>query len=233
MYKNKVITVVIPCHNEEDGLLATKKMIPDFVDHILVVDNFSTDKTYQVALDLGLLVVQEHEKKGYGYAYQKGFANLPVDTDIVVTCDGDGTYPMDELISILDLIVDKNYDFISCARFPLRDKQAMKFLNKFGNMVLTLVFLILTMRLIKDSQSGMWVFKKEVLKKIKLTSGGMPLSEEIKMEAMLNPKINFYEFHIGYNDRIGHTTLNRFKDGWDNLVFLFKKRWDICNRKYD
>lgn len=233
MYREKIITVVIPCHNEEGGLPATKKMLPNFVDHVLVVDNFSTDRTYQVAQELGLMVVKEHEKKGYGFAYQKGFASLPADTDMVVTCDGDGTYPMDHLSNILDLLIDQNYDFISCSRFPLDNKKSMKFLNKFGNFVLTVLFLVLTWRWIRDSQSGMWAFKKETLEKIKLTAGGMPLSEEIKMEAILNSRIKFGEFHIGYKERIGETTLHKFKDGWENLTFLFKKRLEILLRQHE
>jgi len=230
MYKDKTITVVIPCHNEEMGLKATYQMLPKFIDHIVVVDNFSTDRTFAVAGEIGAIAVKENEKKGYGYAYQKGFSSLPTNTDIVVTCDGDGTYPMDELTKILDFIIDENFDFISCSRFPLKDKQAMRLANKIGNWGLTFWFLILTGHYLADSQSGMWVFKKDVLIKLHPYSGGMPFSEEIKMEAILNSQIKFREFHIGYKDRVGQTTLNKLKDGWDNLIFLFKKRYEIRHR---
>ncbi len=230
MYKNKIITVVIPCHNEEDGLPATKKLLPDFIDHIVVVDNLSTDRTAEVALSLGAIVVRE-EKKGYGNAYQRGFASLPADTEIVVTCDGDGTYAMDELPQILDLVIADGYDFISAARFPLKDKSSMPFANKIGNLGLTFLFLIVTGRWINDSQSGMWIFRKEILRRMRLTSGGMPLSEEIKMEAMLNKEIKFCEYHINYYQRVGEVKLQKFKDGFENLIFLFKKRWQILIRK--
>lgn len=230
MYKNKVITLVMPCHNEEEGLKEVSKTIPEFIDHIIVVDNLSTDKTEDAAREFGALVVRE-EKKGYGYAYQLGFSNLSKSTDIVVTCDGDATYPLTDLSEILDMIIDSEHDFISGARFPLKSKNSMGILNQIGNLGLTFWFFILTGKWISDSQSGMWIFKKGVLDEMKLSSGGMPLSEEIKMEAVLNKKIKFKEFHIDYKERTGKTKLRIFRDGWDNLKFLFKKRIEILLRK--
>lgn len=230
MYKNKIITIVIPCHNEENGLKALSKMIPKFTDHIIVVDNLSTDNTANIAREFGALAVKE-ERKGYGYAYQGGFASIPDDTDIVVTCDGDATYPLADLPQILDLIIDQEYDFISGARFPLKNKNSMGILNQIGNRALTFLFVILTFKRIKDSQSGMWIFKKEILKMIKLNAGGMPLSEEIKMEIVLNKMFKYKEFHIDYNERTGKTKLKIFRDGLDNLYFLFKKRLEILLRK--
>lgn len=220
----------MPCHNEEEGLKAMSKTIPGFIDHIIVVDNLSTDRTADAAREFGAFVVIE-ERKGYGYAYQRGFANLPKDTDIVVTCDGDATYPLADLPEILGLIIDSGYDFISGARFPLKSKNSMGILNQIGNLGLTFWFFILTGKWISDSQSGMWIFKKGVLNAMKLVSGGMPLSEEIKMEAVLSEKIKFKEFHIDYKERTGKTKLRMFRDGWDNLKFLFKKRFEILSRK--
>ena len=188
MYKNNIITVVIPAHNEEEGLKVTKALLPDFVDNILVVNNNSTDNTENVAKEIGAIVVNE-EKKGYGAAYRAGFKNVPPNTDFIVTCDADGTYPMEDIPKILDFLIYDNFDFINCSRFPLKDKKSMYWLNKFGNSALTFVFNILTKAKIQDSQTGMWVFKKNFLKVIKLRSNGMPLSEEIKMEAVC---LHFY-----------------------------------------
>src|SRR3989339_766064 len=75
------------------------------------------------------------------------------------------------------------------------------------------------------------VFKKEVLDKIKLKSGGMSLSEEIKMEIILHEDIKFLEVPISYNKRVGETKLRRAKDGLLNLFFLVKKRIEIFFRK--
>ena len=231
MYKNNIITVVIPAHNEEEGLKVTKELLPEFVDNILVVNNNSTDNTENVAKEIGAIVVNE-SKKGYGAAYRAGFKNIPPNTEIIVTCDADGTYPMEELPKILDLLIYDNFDFINCSRFPLRDKDSMYWLNRMGNFGLTFFFNLLTKANIKDSQTGMWVFKKNFLKTIKLRSNGMPLSEEIKMEAVLNKNIKWKEYNIGYYERTGKTKLNAFHDGWINLKYLFLKRLRIWYRKF-
>jgi len=231
MYKTNIITVVIPAYNEENGLKATKKILPDFIDNIIVVNNNSTDKTEEIAKNIGAIVINE-SKKGYGSAYKTGFKNIPPNTDFIVTCDADGTYPMEDLTKILDFLIYDGYDFINCSRFPLKDELSMYWLNKFGNKVLTMFFNLLTNKKIKDSQTGMWVFKKSFLKEIKLRSNGMPLSEEIKMEAILNKNIKFKEYNIGYSERTGKTKLNAFHDGWINLKYLFIKRLKIWYRKF-
>ena len=90
--------------------------------------------------------------------------------------------------------------------------------------LLTLAMVLLYGRRIKDSQSGMWIFHRSLLPSLVLTSGGMPLSEEIKIETILKG-FRFREVPIPYRDRIGEAKLRKWKDGWDNLIFLVKKRW--------
>ena len=68
------------------------------VDEIVVVNNASTDRTEEVALALGAKVVRE-ENKGYGNAYKAGLA--AAGGDIIVTMDGDGTYPPDAIQLLL------------------------------------------------------------------------------------------------------------------------------------
>ena len=228
MYKNKNITLVIPCHNEEKGLVSTKKLLPSFIDNILVVCNVCSDRSEEVAKSLNMKTIIENNK-GYGNAYKKGFLNLPENTDIIVTCDADGTYGTKNLDKILNEIIENNKDFINCSRFPLKEKKSMNRLNRIGNWGLTLWFNILCFSNIKDSQSGMWVFKKEVLKKIKIESDNMTFSEEIKMETILNKEINFKEINIEYYKRTGKSKLNAMRDGVENLFFLFKKRFQIKN----
>jgi hypothetical protein len=53
----------------------------------------------------------------------------------------------------------------------------------------------------------------------------MAFSEEIKIEALLNPEIRFGEISILYTSRTGEIKLNPWRDGWQNLTFLFKKRF--------
>jgi len=224
MHRGLSISVVIPCYNEEDGIRHVYAGMPSYVDEVVVVDNNSTDRTAEVARSLGAKVVFQ-PRKGYGAAYQAG---LPAATcDIIATLDGDGTYPADEISLLVDALEDRKLDFISGARFPLRNPEAMNFTNKVGNFVLTIATGLLWFRPLRDSQSGMWVFRRSVLPRLKLTSDGMPLSEEIKIEAIEKLGPRFAEIGIDYRPRIGEVKLQKWRDGWRNLSFLFAKRFGL------
>ncbi len=114
MYSNKRISVVIPCHNEEGGIRAVIERMPALVDEILVIDNASTDRTAEVASQLGARVVRE-PRKGYGRAYKTGFA--AASGDIIVTMDGDGTYPPDAIQLLLHVFFDGEIDFMTARRW--------------------------------------------------------------------------------------------------------------------
>jgi glycosyltransferase involved in cell wall biosynthesis len=222
MYKDLKITVVIPCLNEEDGIRKVLAHVPPFVDEVLVVDNSSTDRTAEVAGALGAKVLLE-EVRGYGRAYKTGLYHAA--GDVIVTLDGDHSYPVDAISYLVEALLAEDVGFVSASRFPILNPRAMSFKHHMGNLILSLVFSILFWRWVRDSQSGMWVFRKSGLELMCLESNGMPFSEEIKIEAISNPKIGFKEIHIAYSTRVGEKKLQPWKDGIANLVFLFKKRW--------
>jgi len=221
LYKDKTITVVIPCLNEEEAIGKVLDDVPDFVENVIVVDNNSTDRTPDIARQRGATVIQE-TVRGYGRAYKTGFSKAT--GDIIVTLDGDHSYPVHDLKRVLDIFFQYDVDFLSCCRFPVMDADAMSFKHWIGNQVLSLVMSVLYKTPIEDSQSGMWVFYRNILDKIKLRSDGMPLSEEIKIEAIRNRDIRFKEEHIKYSARSGEIKLRPWRDGMRNLLFLFRKR---------
>src|SRR5438874_8654506 len=222
MYKGRSITVIIPCLNEEQGIELMLRAMPEFVDEVVVVDNNSTDRTSDVAASLGAKVVRE-EVRGYGRAYKRGFADAT--SDLIITLDGDHSYPVDALSYLIEAFLHLGVDFLNASRFPVRDAHAMSFKNKLGNLVLSLVVSILFFRWVRDSQSGMWVFRRAILKNMKLESDGMAFSEEIKIEAIRSSRIRFGEISIMYSSRLGETKLNAWRDGFANLAFLLKKRF--------
>jgi dolichol-phosphate hexosyltransferase len=220
MHRDLRLSVVIPCYNEEDGVRVVHARLPAAVDEVVVVDNNCTDRTAEVARSLGARVVEERTP-GYGAAYKAGLRAAT--GDVIVTFDGDGTYPPEEIPRLVDALVDGQLDFISAARFPLADPEAMPGSNRLGNRVLTLVASVLFLRPFRDSQSGMWVIRRDRLDRLRLTSDGMAFSEEIKLEAIARG-LRFAEVHIPYGARTGEVKLQRWRDGWRNLVFLFRKR---------
>ena len=127
------------------------------------------------------------------------------------------------LALLVQALIERRLDFLSANRFPLTDPRAMGFANRFGNRVLTVAAALLFSRPIRDSQSGMWIFHRRALERLRLTSDGMAFSEEIKLEALLRG-LRFGEEHIPYGRRAGQVKLQKWRDGWRNLTFLFRKR---------
>jgi glycosyltransferase involved in cell wall biosynthesis len=222
VYKSQTITVIIPCLNEEQGIERVLQRMPPFVDQVIVVDNGSTDRTSEVARSLGAEVIRE-PVRGYGRSYKKGFTRAT--GDLIITLDGDHSYPPDAISYLLEAFLHLEVDFLNASRFPVRDSRAMSFKHKFGNLMLSLAMTLLYFRWVRDSQSGMWVFRRSILEEMTLESDGMAFSEEIKIEALKSSKIRFMEISIQYSSRLGEIKLNPWRDGFYNLWFLLRKRF--------
>src|SRR6202521_43880 len=200
MYNPHRITLIIPCLNEEQGIERVLRRMPEFVDQVIVVDNGSTDRTSDVAQSFGAEVIRE-PVRGYGRSYKRGFASAT--SDLIVTLDGDHSYPPDAISYLLEALLHLDVDFLNASRFPVRDPKAMSMKHRFGNWVLSLAMSLLYFRWVRDSQSGMWVFRRSILKDMILESDGMAFSEEIKIEALRNRKVRFAELSIMYSSRLG------------------------------
>jgi dolichol-phosphate hexosyltransferase len=228
MYRDLRVTVVIPCLNEAPAIGQVLAKIPEFVDEVIVVDNDSTDGTAEIAEKMGARVIREN-LRGYGRAYKTGL--LYAQGDVIITLDGDHSYPVDALSYLIEALIHSKVGFVSASRFPITDPDSMARKNLWGNRLLSLATSILFLRWVWDSQSGMWIFYKEALEKMNLISDGMAFSEEIKLEAMLNREIGFREIPIRYSNRAGEEKLRPWRDGWSNLIFLFKKRFSRRRRR--
>lgn len=228
----KKVSVVIPAMNEEEGIGDVLDEIPradiermGYDLEVIVVDGESVDRTRDIAADKGARVLIE-PRKGYGRAYKTGFERAT--GDIVVTGDADKTYPFDRIPQYLKLLEDEKLDFVTTNRFGTLQAGAMSVKHKFGNWVLTTTTRLLFLVNVKDSQSGMWLFRRSILPQLTLTSDGMPFSEEIKIEAFRAEGLNAREIPIEYRVRVGDVKLSSWKDGLKNLGFLFKKRFGIA-----
>ena len=228
MYKGQRITVIIPCLNEEQGIEKVLRRMPEFVDEVIVVDNGSTDRTSDVAA-LARRAGDSRGRARLRARVQAGFAQAT--GDVIVTLDGDHSYPPDAISYLLEAFLHLEVDFLNASRFPVRDRQAMSFKHKFGNLVLSLAMSMLYFRWVRDSQSGMWVFRRSILEEMELVSDGMAFSEEIKIEALRNPRVRFGEISIQYSSRLGEIKLNPWRDGFHNLFFLIGKRFSRRSKR--
>jgi dolichol-phosphate hexosyltransferase len=238
-------TLIIPTYNEAPSIghvLRTFRagaeranlrfFLRDPIDwEILVVDGPSTDGTADIAAKEGAHVIRE-SRRGYGWAYRTGFAKAT--GEIIATADGDASYPVEEIPWLVLHLLEHRLDFITCDRLTYLDRRSMTTEHRIGNTVLNFVLRALfhsslqgaPARLLRDSQSGMWIFRREILDRLRLTQDGMPFSEELKIE-VLHRGLRFEEVPIRYAERWGAPKLSSWRDGERNLFFLLEKRFDI------
>jgi len=224
---HKKLTIVIPALNEELGIEKTVRAVPraeidkiGYRTQVLVVDNASDDATAELAARAGAEVVAE-PNRGYGTALKKGFAAAA--GDVIVTADADATYPLEDIPRLVQILDSENLDFITTNRFAFLQRDAMSNRNRIGNAILSWTMRLLFRLSIDDSQSGMWVFRKSILEKLKLSSN-TPLSQEIKIEACHFARCRWREVPIQYRPRSGKAKLGGWKVGTGNLIHLVKKR---------
>lgn len=225
MHRGKSVSMVVPCHNERQGIKRVLQKMPPCIDEVIVVDNASTDATGAVARELGAVVVEE-PRLGYGRAYKTGLEAATC--DLVSTMDGDATYPPEVVPVLLDYLLDLEADFISARRVPVDWRASPDFAARYvGTKVYTVAAFLLYGKLLWDSQSGMWVFRRDILGGILPTSNSMAFSQEIKLRALHRPGLSFKEIPIpfDYGRRLGASKLSLWGDGLGNLGALVALRF--------
>lgn len=224
MFRGHSVSVVIPTWNEAAGIAYTLRTVPSLVDEVVVVDALSTDGTADIARANGARVFSE-VRRGYGRAFKTGFNGAK--GDILVSADGDGTYPLGVLPELLEFLVQRDMSFVSCARFPLEDAGSMRARNKFGNRMISAAASALFLHNFQDVLSGMWAMKREAWVALDLVSDSWNFSEEIKIRAreLFGPK--FTEYRIRYAERLGETKLAPFRVGLENLAWLAMMRFGV------
>jgi glycosyltransferase involved in cell wall biosynthesis len=222
--RNLSVSLVIPTWNEAKGIAYTLRTIPPLVDEVVVVDGCSVDGTADVARANGARVISE-VRRGYGRAFKTGFNAAK--GDILVSADGDGTYPIGALPDLLDAMLNRGILFASCARFPLDDPSSMRSRNRLGNRAISVAASLLWLRTFEDVLSGMWAMRREAWVQLDCVSDSWNFSEEIKIRAREAFGSQFCEYHIRYAERLGETKLAPFRVGIENLAWLALMRMGV------
>jgi dolichol-phosphate hexosyltransferase len=219
------VSIVIPTMNEEASVGKVIESVHTafhgtrYEHEVLIIDTNSKDRTREISIEKGARVVEE-PRRGYGRAYKTGFD--AADGEIIATLDADCTYPAGDIPKLLDLLQTDDLDFITTDRFADMEPGAMSGMLRFGNWVLNSTTRVLFRVKFRDSQSGMWIFRKKAYARLVLIDDGMPFSEEIKIEAFR--KLKAREVPIRYMRRVGEVKLSSWRDGWRNFKFLWRKR---------
>lgn len=119
MYRELHVAVVIPAFNEERAIARAIAAVPDFVDHIIVVDDASHDDTFALASGHEVELVRHPRNKGVGAAIVSGYRRVLADArlDVAVVMAGDGQMDPRDLPALLDPIADGRADYTKGNRF--------------------------------------------------------------------------------------------------------------------
>lgn len=171
MIKNKTITVVMPAYNAESTLERTFNEIPfDIVDHVVIVDDKSSDSTVKIAHKLGIKHIIIHDKnKGYG-GNQKSCYNkaLNIGSDIIIMLHPDYQYTPQLIHSMAYLIANNVYKVVFGSRILGKGalKGGMPMYKYISNRILTLFQNILMNNHLAEYHTGYRAFSSEVLKSV-------------------------------------------------------------------
>ena len=171
MIYNKKILIVLPAFNAEKTLESTFKEIPfEIVDDVVLVDDFSVDRTLEVAKKIGVSNIIAHEKNiGYG-GNQKTCYNkaLELNADIIVMLHPDYQYTPKLIHSMCYLIANEVYPVVLGSRILGKGalKGGMPKYKYFFNRLLTLIQNILMDQKLSEYHTGFRAFSSKVLKDI-------------------------------------------------------------------
>jgi hypothetical protein len=206
------VAVLIPCRNEE---VAIGKVVSDFQTAlpdaiIYVYDNNSTDHTMLEARAAGA-VVRRERLQGKGHVVRRMFADI--DADVYFLVDGDDTYDSIAAPGMLSLLVDRQLDMVSAARFGAAS-DAYRPGHRIGNLVLSELVAWTFGNGITDLLSGYRVFSRRFVKSFPAMSAGFETETEFTVHA-LALHMPVMEVRAAYRNRSAgsNSKLNTVFDG--------------------
>jgi glycosyltransferase involved in cell wall biosynthesis len=187
--QNFSISVIIPAYNEEKTIGNVIEETIQVMEslkmpyEIIVVDDGSTDRTKEIACRYKAIVLSNGRNQGKGYALRKGFENAQ--GNIIITIDADGAHNPKEIPDLINPLFN-GADIVTGSRFLGQGREHTSKLNMFGNHVINALIMVLTRKVVTDSQTGLRAFKREFLQKISLESFGYEVETEITVKGLKN-----------------------------------------------
>ena len=206
--------VIIAALNEEEGIGLT---IAEFMDNlgsprVLVVDGRSTDRTVQIAKNMGADVVFQ-DGLGKGNALAKAIKHLDLAVDYVVITDADYTYPA-EYVPKMIRILEKNPDvgMVCGNRFNGHiNLKALHSVFYVGNRLIAFTHNLLNGVSLTDPLTGLRVVRAEILRNWKVKSKGFDIEVELNHQVE-REGFGIVEVPIKYRERLGEKKL-KLHDG--------------------
>lgn len=217
-----MVSIIIPAFNEEGAIADTVKRVRDTLQNknvaqfeIIVVDDGSSDRTGDLAHSAGARVIRNPHNVGYGRSLKIGITHATNDT-IVIT-DADGTYPIEEIPTLLEHFKG-GFDMVVGARRGTHYRgSAIKW-----PMRILLRFLVewCAGRSIPDINSGLRVFsRKTAMPFFGQLCDTFSFTTSLTLAYMMTSKFVDY-LPIDYHERMGTTKVRLWRDSLRTMQYI-------------
>lgn len=217
------ILVGIPAYNEEVSIGSVVLLAKTITDHVLVIDDGSTDATADIAREAGATVICHEENQGKGAAVQTIFTRFQKQRyDAVVLLDGDGQHLPGQIRSIAEPVLNGKCDIVIGSRYIQQDRTETPLYRRFGQKVLDYATAGSSGAVVSDSQSGFRAFSPSAIDQLSITTNGYGVESQIISEAT-NKDLNISEvpINVRYDDVDGQT-YNPLSHGLSVLTVLLQ-----------
>lgn len=167
--KQDLLSIVIPVYNEEENVIPLIKSIENalatFNIEIIIVDDFSTDKTLKVLKSIyseSLTIVEM--KKNYGQSLALAAGIDLSNGDYIITMDGDMQNDPTDIPMMLEKLKKEDLDLVTGIRAKRKDSFIKKIPSKIANFIIRKT----TKLNIKDQGCALKIFTKDTAKELKL-----------------------------------------------------------------
>ena len=164
------LLIAFPCYNEAESIAAVLQSIPATFEgvserRLLVVDDGSADRTAELSLAAGAMVVRHKRNKGLGQAFRTA-VDYAIDHgfDVMVNMDGDGQFDPRDIQRLIDPILREEADFVTGSRFLTGRKiEHMPAVKRWGNARMNRLVSRLCGQDFSDVSCGFRAYNRETL----------------------------------------------------------------------
>jgi glycosyltransferase involved in cell wall biosynthesis len=202
------LSIIIPCWNEDrtvEKIITKINNIVKYEKEIIVIDDFSSDKSYEILNRLYKenkiqQLIKNEKNYGKGYSVRKGIEKAT--GQIILIQDADLEYDPDDYPKLVDPIINNFADVVFGSRFIGSDvKRVLFFWHSLGNYFLTFLSNMFSNLNMTDMENCYKVFRAEIIKKITLKENRFGIEPELVAKFAKIKDIRIYEVGVKYFGR--------------------------------
>ena len=223
------VVAIIPAYNEEKALADVIGKTLEHVDEVIVVDDGSSDKTSEVAIEAGARVIKHSVNLGKGEALKSGFKAIG-DDSIIITIDGDGQHNPSEIPDLVRPIIEDGADLVNGSRYMNGPEENTPAYRRVGQKVLDIATNISAGTKVTDSQSGFRAFSPKSRNVFRFKDTGFGIESEMLVDAAESglkiveiPITVRYDLDGSTKDPITHGVGVLFNIAKDKVLRTFKR----------